>query len=161
MLGGLLATGFLGTRASWSVDFVVVALVPALVVLFYSLHQVHHHQRYELHKRLQIGLALVLLVTVTVFEIDVRMNGWKERAAPSPFFDTWLYPLLYLHLVFAIATPVLWIVVIIRALRNFPKPPAPTAHSKTHSRLGWLATICFVLTAFTGWGWYYVAFAAT
>ncbi|MEM7166360.1 MAG: DUF420 domain-containing protein [Planctomycetota bacterium] len=153
--------GFLGTRASLAMDLVVVALVPAVVVLFYSLYQVRRHQRYELHKKLQIGLALVLLAAVTIFEVDVRINGWVERARPSPYYDSHLYPLLYIHLVFAILTPILWGLVIFRALRNFPKPPTPGAHSATHSRLGWIAALFFVMTTITGWTWYYVAFAAS
>jgi putative membrane protein len=102
----------------------------------------------------------VLLFAVVVFEVDVRTHGWKERAAgqlggePS----SGVYTALYVHLVFAVTTVILWPVVIVRAIRNFPIPPAPAAHSAWHKRWAWVATAEMVLTSVTGWIFYWMAF---
>jgi hypothetical protein len=109
----------------------------------------------------------VLLIAVLLFELDMRINGWEQRAAPSPFFNAahkWSCPAgisLIIHLSFAVPTLLLWIVVVARALRNFPRPPQPAAHSRWHTRYGWAAAIGMLLTALTGWLFYYLAFVAS
>ena len=102
----------------------------------------------------------------TSFELDMRFfTDWRERAAPSRFFDpadgwnaVWIG--LTVHLFFAIPTPLLWIVVIVRAIRNFPHPPQPGAHSRSHIFWAWLATVEMGMTALTGWIFYWLAFVA-
>jgi uncharacterized membrane protein YozB (DUF420 family) len=67
---------------------------------------------------------------------------------------------LAIHLFFAVTTTVLWLAVIVRALRKFPSPPAPCDHSASHMFWGRLAAIDMALTALTGWIFYYLAFVA-
>jgi len=157
--------GFLGTRASFMLDFVVLAMVGVLPILAWSIWQVRTRQRYLLHKRVQIALAVVLLVTVAAFEIDIRINGWRARAELSPYYGTAEQPgaaifSLYVHLFFAVSTVILWTVVVYRALRLFPNPPVPAAHSPQHIFWARLAAIDMFMTAVTGWIFYYLAFAA-
>ena len=66
--------------------------------------------------------------------------------------------MLWVHLVFAVSTPLLWITTLTLAWRRFAKPPQPGAHSRTHKTLGWLATVDLVMTSVTGLGFYYLAF---
>src|SRR5262245_10326998 len=113
--------GFLGTRGSLMLDVVFLAMFVVTPLLAASVALVKRRQQYALHKRLQIAMAAVLLVAVLLFEIDIRVNGWEERAEPSPYFDAdhkWSCPAgiaLIVHLSFAVPTLVLWIVVVIRA----------------------------------------------
>jgi putative membrane protein len=101
-----------------------------------------------------------------LFEIDIRVNGWEERAEPSPYFDAankFTCPAglsLVVHLSFAVPTLVLWIVVVVQALRKFSNPPAPGLHSRWHARMGMLAAFGMVMTAITGWLFYWLAFVA-
>jgi len=151
--------GFLGTRASFMLDFVFLAMFAVVPVMAWSIYQVRYRGRYALHKRVQLGLALVLLVAVALFELDMRIYGWKDRAAPGtgePSATVWAS--LYVHLVFAISSVVLWTYVIVGALRNFSTPPAPGAYSRRHVFWARLAAIDMVLTALTGWIFYYLAF---
>ena len=155
--------GFLGTRASLMLDVVFLAMFAVLPVLFYSVYLVKYKRNFALHKRIQIVLGGVLLVTVTLFEVDMRVNGWRPLAEPSPYYgDGWtaVWICLYVHLVFAITTAVLWVWVIVAAIRRFPKPPAPGEHSRQHILLARLATFDMVATAVTGWIFYWLAFAA-
>jgi len=62
------------------------------------------------------------------------------------------------HLVFAISTPILWVITTVLALKHFPDPTLPSPHSPLHRKLGWLSTIDLVLTSFTGLMFYYMAF---
>jgi len=152
--------GFLGTRATFMLDVLVIAMGVVVVVLGWSIYQVKYRRRYELHKWVQVGLGAVLLIAVIVFEVDVRMFGWEERAAGqlggrAPD-DVWIA--LAIHLVFAVSATILWPVVIIRALLNFPNPPAPGPHSRFHVPAARAAAIVMFITAFTGWTFYYLAF---
>lgn len=159
MPGRLLPT----PRGSLMLDFVVAAMFGILLLLAVSIYLVRVKRKYELHKRLQIGMALVLLAAVIAFEVDVRFfTDWRDLAAGSPYYASGaVSAALLVHLCFAVPTPILWTVVIVRALRNYPSPPTPGPHSRSHRRLGWLAVIGMALTAITGWVFYYLACVAT
>jgi hypothetical protein len=60
--------------------------------------------------------------------------------------------------VFAVTTVVLWPVVILLALRSFPPIPGPAPHSRIHVPLARLAAADMLLTAVTGWIFYWLAF---
>jgi len=113
----------------------------------------------------------------------MRVNGWKDRAVASRFYSAmpepgWLLSTFYvkvlgrthvpglvftalgIHLVFAVTTTLLWIGVIVQALRRFPKPPAPNEYSGTHKFWAWLAALDMGMTALTGWIFYLLAFVA-
>jgi putative membrane protein len=142
--------GFLGSRASLMLDLVFLAMFAVLPVLGWSIFQVKRRRRYLLHKRVQLALGAV--------------NGWRDRAAASRFWNVtgvnWVDAALALHLCFAITTSLAWIVVIARALMNFPSPPAPGPHSPWHLRWAKVAALDMLLTALTGWLFYLMAFVA-
>jgi uncharacterized membrane protein YozB (DUF420 family) len=97
---------------------------------------------------------------VIVFEVDIRIHGWEDRAAGQlgGHASSQVWTALYIHLCFAVTSVLLWPVVIVRALRQFPDPPAPAAHSASHKFWAWLASLDMLLTAVTGWTFYYLAF---
>jgi uncharacterized membrane protein YozB (DUF420 family) len=152
--------GFLGTRASFMLDVLCLAMLVVVVVLAWSVYQVKYRRRYELHKWVQVVLGVVLLAAVVAFEIDVRLHGWEERAAGQlgGHAPPYVWFALAIHLVFAVTATILWPVVIIRALRNFSNPPAPGPHSRFHLRWARIAAIDMMITAVTGWTFYYLAF---
>jgi uncharacterized membrane protein YozB (DUF420 family) len=152
--------GFLGSRAPLVLDLLFLAMFVVVVVLAWSICQVKYRRRYELHKRVQVVLGIILLVAVAVFEIDIQLHGWQDRAVGSEGGEvsTVVWTSLYVHLTFAVSSVVLWPVVIVRALRNFPDPPLPGPHSAWHKRWGWIAAADMCLTAVTGWVFYWLAF---
>lgn len=161
--------GFLGYRTSFMLDFVVCALVLIVPLLVTSLCLVKFGNRYAEHRILQTGLCIVLLVAVGAFEVDLQIvhGGWENVVAKGYSDDGLLaarisraQPWLWLHLIFAVSTPVVWIVTLAMAWRRFPTPPAPSEHSRMHRRLGWLSAIDVTLTAVTGLLFYFVAFVA-
>ena len=157
--------GFLGFRTSFMLDFVVAALVLIVPVLIYSLIAVKIQQRYGLHRKLQLLLGIVLLVAVSLFEVDLQwiQGGWEKvvdkREIPLTTTQfAFARRVLHVHLCFAISTPLLWATTIGLALRRMPSPPQPCPHSRLHKKLGWLSTIDLVLTSVTGLVFYYFAF---
>ncbi len=161
-------SGFVpGSRGSLMLDVVFVAMFLVVPLLIASVYLVKYRRQYGLHKKLQLAMAAILLVAVLLFELDIRINGWEERAAPSPYFDSahkWSCPAgiaLVVHLCFAVPTLLLWSIVVVQALRKFSRPPLPGPHSQWHARWATLGAIGMVLTAVTGWLFYWLAFVAT
>lgn len=157
--------GFLGTRGSLMLDVVFLAMLVIIPLLGVSIYLVRYRRRFALHKKIQFTLGLILLGAVAAFEIDVQLiTQWEQRAGPSPFFDLrhrWTCPAgisLLVHLGFAVPTALLWCYVIIQALRRFPRPPAPGAHSRQHVFWARLAAFGMLMTALTGWTFYVLAF---
>ena len=64
--------GFLPTRGTFMLDFVFVAMFAIVPIMAWSIYLARYRRKYELHKRIQITLALVLAVAVAAFEVDAR-----------------------------------------------------------------------------------------
>jgi len=159
-------TGFLPWRGPFMIDVIAVAMGVVLITLAWSLFSVKYRKRYHRHKVIQLNLAGGLLLVLICFEIDIQyFENWRERAALSPYFDAAtggglvIYS-LWVHLLFATTTLALWVLIILRALSQFPNPPCPNRHSRYHSRWGMVAAVDMVLTAVSGWAFYFLAFVA-
>lgn len=142
-------------------DFVTLVMFLVIMALGFSVYQVRCN-RYGLHKRIQLGTALALFGALIAFEIDMRfITDWRALAEASPFYASgtvdWC---LAIHLVFAIPTPVVWAVVIWMALRQFKDGFDASGDRKMHRLLGRIAALMMLMTAITGWVFYYVAFVA-
>ncbi len=160
-----MSDGFLGFRTSFMLDVVVCALVLVVPAIIYSLYLVKVKQQFVAHRNMQLGLAAVLLIAVGAFEVDMQLvqGGWEEVVAKRevPLDAEQLASVrqvLWIHLVFAISSPLLWAVTIVLAMKRMPDPPAPGPHSALHRKLGWASTLDLVLTSVTGLWFYYVAF---
>lgn len=157
--------GFLGTRGSIMLDIVFLAMFAVVPLMLFNIWLVSKRRAYDLHKKLQILLGVLLLIAVVAFEVDVRFfTDWEERAAPSPYYqpEGWspVWISLVIHLAFAIPTLFLWIFVMVQALRLFPNPAAPSSHSRAHRLWARLAAGGMTGTAITGWIYYGLAFVA-
>jgi uncharacterized membrane protein YozB (DUF420 family) len=158
--------GFLPWRGPLVLDVIVIGMVFVLIALAWSIYSVKYRNRYQRHKVTQLCLAGGLLILLICFEIDVQLfENWRRRAEASPYYDALtqrglvVYS-LWIHLLCAITTLALWLLIIVRALRQFPNPPSPTLHSRFHARWGTIAAVDMVLTAVTGWIFYFLAFVA-
>ena len=158
--------GFLGYNASLMLDVVVCALVLIVPALLFSLYTVKIRRNYALHKTMQLTLGIVLLIAVSAFEVDMRLHGGWKNIVNKPNQPVHLNEaeletvesLLWVHLVFAISTPIFWVITITLALKRFPNPPVPSEHSALHKKLGWISAIDITLTSITGLIFYYNAF---
>ena len=157
--------GFLGTRGSFMLDFVFLAMFAVVPLLFVSIFLVKRGQ-YGWHKRIQLVLAILLLVAVVAFEVEMRIVGWEARAEASPYWidsswNDWVHFSLAIHLFFAIPTALIWTYVVVQAMRLFPKPANPGSHSASHRFWAPIATFEMCMTALTGWVFYWLAFVAS
>lgn len=139
-------------------DFVTVAMVIVLPILTWSIYTVRIKKNYERHKLIQVATSIVLLIAVAAFEIDIRINGWRHLAEPSPYLETILYPFLVVHLVCAISTTIIWGYTIISAVRKMPRPSSLVAGK--HKVFGIISASLMYMTAITGWIFYWMAFVA-
>lgn len=147
-------------------DVVVCALVLVVPIVIFSLYLVKIRKNYAWHALVQTTLSIVLLLVVVAFEVDMRMHGGWEKIvnkvpdAPRVTGESLeqVRTMLWVHLFFAVSTPVLWGITLILAWKRFGRPPVPGPHSPWHRRLGWLSTVDLVMTSVTGLGFYYLAF---
>lgn len=156
---GLIGAGFLPFRGSIMLDVVFVAMFAIIPVLIFSVVLAKQRQ-FSWHRNLQLATALVLLLAVIAFEVDMRfVTDWQALAKESAYYS-YCYPLLYLHLLFAIPTPILWAMIIIGALRNFDHNFQAPTYRERHRTLGWLGIGLMFGTAVTGIIFYAAAFIA-
>jgi putative membrane protein len=157
----MLPSGFLGTRGDILMDLVILSFIIILPVLFFSWWQVRH-AHYQTHKRTQLWLGGTLAVAVILFEIDIRMNGGTfALVAPSPYAEAWwLTAIIYVHLLIAVLTSLIWAGLIVMSLRRFDRPPAPGAFSATHRLWGRAGMVAMTLTGLTAYPLYFFGFAA-
>ena len=147
-------------------DFVALAMLAVVVVLALSIYLVRYKKNKRLHRTIQVATAVTLTLALIAFEIDVRfVTKWRELAQASPFYQSgWVDRCLWIHLLFAIPTPLVWGVVIYMALRrfksDFSSEMAGSSFSQFHRISGRIAAALMFLTAITGWIFYYVAFVA-
>ena len=152
--------GFLPfSRASLMLDSVVVAMFIVLPIQVWSIHKAKAGQ-WQLHRNVQLITSIVLLLAVVAFEIDIRLNGWRHLAEVSPYYDSIVFPALFIHLFFAICTPFIWGFTLIKAMRQFGYPVKPTDYLQKHKRWGKISFGFLCGTSFTGWAFYYLAFMA-
>jgi uncharacterized membrane protein YozB (DUF420 family) len=150
-------------------DVVVCALVLVAPVLAWSVYLVKARRAYARHRTIQVALSIVLLLAVALFELDMRLHGGWEQIVNRPGAPPrlsgegleFVRQVLWVHLAFAISTPLLWGVTLVLAWRRFSRTPAPGPHSRLHRRLGWIAAADLLLTSATGLAFYYFAFVAS
>ncbi len=147
-------SGFLGTRADGLVDAVVVAsgLVPfAMLWSFYLASR----GRYEIHRKIQAGLLIVMYLLVIALEADVRFGDLAKESALSSFQGSLAMGVLFvIHLAFAVSTLVAWTWLAVASTRRYPRPFA-----FDHRKWGKMVFFGICTTALTGWVLYLMAFA--
>jgi uncharacterized membrane protein YozB (DUF420 family) len=157
----LISSVFSFSRASWAMDLTAFGLLLVVPLLFSSIYLARQKKKFQRHKTLQILISVVLGLVVTLFEVDVRLNDWRPGVQLSPYADSILYPVLYVHLGFAITTAALWVITMVGAMRRFDPVPRTSHYSERHKRLGWITALGMLGTAVTGWLFYYLGFIAT
>ncbi len=147
------------SRASFVLDFIALAMAAVIPVMLISLFQVRRRKNYTLHKRIQILLGVVLGVAILVFELDMRLYGWRQYAEASPYYDSFVIPALIIHLIFAIPTLFLWVYTISMALRHRIANESNKPRFR-HKLFGRLSAYAMLGTTLTGWLFFWLAFMA-
>jgi putative membrane protein len=153
--------GFLGTRADFLMDIVVVvfAVLPFLELWAISLVRKGEHDR---HRRFQVGALVLILVAVVLFEVDIRLSGGTVAfMKDSPLQGTtFLRVFLITHVLIAITTFTAWAVHDVKSWRRqrADVPSLPGDWSAKHRRVGKRIYVGIVLTSITGIALYVMGF---
>lgn len=126
-----------GTKASLIVDLflaIQVLIVPALAVAVVLVRK----GRVKAHARIMVTCFVLFVLSVAVFEVDVRSRQLPVRLVP-----------LVIHLCFALPATILWIRQIATARSALTEP-------SRHRKRGKLVFALLVATVATGL-WLYVA----
>lgn len=154
--------GFIpNSRGSLMLDLVAVAMVAVLPFLALAIGLAKWQKNYAQHKRLMLSLSIILLIAVILFELEMRLIGWRHLAEPSPYYVSLVPSALTVHLICSVSTVLTLGLTVVLALKRFAKPPRPGDHSALHKALGKLAAVGLCLTSVTGWFFYYIAFIAS
>jgi uncharacterized membrane protein YozB (DUF420 family) len=149
--------GFLGTLAPFMMDLVVVSLVAVVPLLVYSITMAKKGQ-IELHRKIQISLAIVLGIAVLLFELEMRLAGGIVNLIEPQRYTFLFRAYLWFHIAIAISTLVLWTLTIIKAQKNFIDGTMLTSYRPIHKKLGMYSTLSLLATSVTGLGVYYWSF---
>lgn len=148
-------TGFLGTRAPFFMDFVMimVALLPLLVLIAITFAT---QKNYRLHGIMQSIIYVVAVIVVGYFEYGVRAGGGYEGFVQgSSVSHNYAFYVLIFHIVVAVIGFAIWTYTLITARKSMKKGYLPGIASSAHRKAGKHAFLWIILTAVTGI-WVYV-----
>jgi len=148
-------SGFLGTRAPFFMDFVViiVALLPLLVAIAISFAKKHN---YRLHALVHQSIFAMAVLVVGYFEYGVREGGGYEGfvKGSSVSHDYAFYVLIF-HIIVATIGFGIWMHTVITARKDNNNHTLPGLYSDSHKKAGKRTFIWIVATAITGI-WVYI-----
>lgn len=147
--------GFLGTRAPFFMDFVMVmvALLPLLVLIAVLFAK---KQNYRAHALSQTFIYVVAVIVVGYFEYGVRAGGgYDVFAKGSAVSHNYLLYVLIFHIIVAVLGFIVWTHTLVTASRDRKQNLLPGSQSAIHARAGKRAFIAINLTSVTGI-WVYV-----
>ena len=142
--------GFLGTRAPFFMDFVmmIVTLLPLLVMGAISMAKV---KAYRLHATVQNIIFVVSVIVVCYFEYGVRAGGGFEAFIKESHtsYNYFLYVLIF-HIAVAVISLVIWVRTLWLARGATKNNKLPGDYSQVHKRAGQLTFFTIFMTAFSG-----------
>lgn len=141
-----------GARCDVLMDIVVVSMAIILPLLWYSMKKVKHERNFNLHKRIQLYMFIILFFVVLLFEYDMKAHGGIfEMVKGSSYENTgFLNFTIYFHTFLSITTSLIWMILIVLSLIKFGKNPKPNKFSKTHKFWGTIGMWDMALTCITG-----------
>ena len=152
-------TGFLGTRAPFFMDFVmiVVTLLPLLVMGAISMAKV---KAYRLHAIVQNIIFIISVIVIGYFEYGVRIEGgfeafMKDSHTSHSYF---LYVLIF-HITVSVISLIVWVSTLWFARVATKENKLPGKYSQIHKKAGQITFLGIFLTAFTGIWVYLLLFA--
>lgn len=151
--------GIFGSRADLLVDLSLATfcVLPALGRAAIALAR---QRRFELHRRVQLALLVVMTAAVALLETDIRLTGGTGALATHALRTSVVgaKALLCVHLVIALGTWLGWVYLVARSWRSFERV-LPGRFSRAHRRLGIWIWVGQIALATTGTALYVIAYA--
>jgi len=152
----MFSQGFFGTSAPVYMDLVTLyfALLPFL--LFAGIVMAIR-KKFDLHYKMQLCTFLLTLVMVVVFEIGVRFSdGYSVFIKNANVDADFMLVFLLIHVLIALASVVLWSILVYSAIKEFKLGATPFV--KSHKKLGMYVYAGMSITSFMGVLIYYFLF---
>lgn len=146
-------------RAPIILTILALALFFVVPTLLWSLRQARLG-KYQVHKRTQIGTSTAIFILLIFFEMQIPGSDWIKQTAQSSFPEATIRSYLSVHKSIAISTTLLWTMTFLLAFWRTPNPPRPSTHSKVHKIMGTSSAVMLIITAISGWIFYWMAFIA-
>jgi len=152
--------GFLGTRAPYFMDIVVV-IVALLPLLIGASIWLAIKAEYRLHHITQSVLFAVTAIILIYFEFGIhRAGGFEYYMKESSFNLTVGFYLLIVHIIIATITMILWMSTLYFAKADRKRKALPGLYTSSHKKAGQRVALGIVLTSFSGVGIYWILFMA-
>ena len=152
--------GFLGSRATSAVDVAYLLLLAIVPLFVWSLEALLVRRNYRLHKRIQLALTPPFLVACGILACDFLLGDWRSRAvkAAGEAIAPVTFMTLAIHVAFLATSLLIWVVLLVAAVRRVPNPPGPCTFAPTY--LFWIVLLGLqtFLAMLTGWEFYMLAY---
>jgi len=152
--------GILGSRATAAVDVAYLLLLVIIPLFVWSLEALLVRRNYRLHKRIQLALTPAFLVAFAILARDFLLGDWRTRAVKDA--GEAIAPItlmtLSIHVAFLVTSLLIWVVLLVAAIRRVPNPPGPCKFGPTY--LFWIVLLGLqtFLAMLTGWEFYMLAY---
>lgn len=146
-------------RAPIILTVLALSLFFVVPLMVWSIRQVRLG-KYLLHKRTQTGTSVALFILLIFFEMQIPGTDWMKHTATSSFSEDTIRNYLSVHKSIAISMTLLWTLTLSLALWRTPSSPRPSPHSRLHKILGISSAVMMIITAISGWIFYWMAFIA-
>ncbi len=160
VLDRLVGTGFLDTRASLSMDIIVLflAILPLLsgVSIVFAIRK-----HIKVHQVSQFLLFFLTLISLVLFTYIVHYNkGFETLLQESSINSSIALALLVAHIIISLSTLTLWLFALIYALSDRERRGLPGVYSVSHAKAGKRVFKGILLMALSSVGIYWVLFVA-
>lgn len=150
--------GFLGTRASFYIDTIVIflAILPFVIALsiFFAING-----RFKLHKFIQTLFFILTLISLALFAYIVHYKeGLETLLLQSSMMQLEALIFLGLHAFLAIITLIVWMFTLIYASEDRKRRALPGLYSENHKKLGRALFLGILFTSLSGIGIYWILF---
>jgi len=152
--------GFLGTRASFYIDTIVIFLVilPFVIALsiFFAING-----RFKLHKFIQTLFFILTLLSLSLFAYIVHYKEGLERLLlHSSIMPLEALIFLGLHAFLAVITLIVWMFTLIYASEDRKRRALPGLYSENHKKIGRALFLGILFTSLSGIGVYWILFVS-
>jgi len=141
--------GFLGTRAPYYMDGIIVYLLLLPILIVFSISFATNRQ-YGLHRFMQTILFLLTLVAVVFFNYGIHMiENFDNLVLTSSLNHDEAFYLLILQTILSMIMLVLWLSTLLFAISDRRRRALPGFYSRSHKKSGRRLFVVIILAILT------------
>jgi len=150
--------GFLGTRAPYYMDGIIVYLLLLPILIVFSISFASSRQ-YGLHRFMQTVLFLLTLVTIVSFNYGIYMvEDFDKLMAVSSVGYNQAFYLLIFQTILSMIMLILWLSTLLFAISDRRRRALPGFYSRSHKTSGRRLFVVIILAILTIVCFYWLAY---